>query len=234
MSGGGVKVISSFMSDRFRPQATADWRALAVDDRDYCPYIQVCRCVLDRNWLDTDRRMWRNHGDRYNAWSSQVIARRQVAGPARRGGLAPAPRGHPRRGLSATSVFRPARPRPGQVRDGAAPPDRWAAGDRGRSAVRGQSPSVLRGGGRLRGAGDPWLGAQAPRPEAGPQMHRRHSRLRRTLAGGRGRAAERTAAGGRDPSVWGHDSRPIARHARSLDRAVVRRKKKRRPGATPS
>ena len=212
MSGDvSVKEILPMMSDGFPPHVTEGGHPLASARRSIRQYIRGADCVSGQGFLDAACGMGRNHADTSDAALAQVTARRQDAGPARGRGLAPAPRGGPRRGLSEPPVLRPTRPRPGQVRDGASPPDRGAPGDRGRRALRCQPAGVLRGGGRLRGPRDPRVGAQTPRTEAGPQVHRRGGRLRRTLAGGRRRATGRVADGGRGAAVWNLDSCPLAR-----------------------
>ena len=211
MTGGGVKETLSVTLDRFRPLVVCKTGAVASAIRHN---VQYCRCfpgVSGLNLLDVVRLLWRKYYDTRNAPSSQTTTGRQDAGPARGRGPAPAPRGRPRRRLSEPPVLRPARPRPGQVRDGAPPAGRGAGGDRGRRALRGQPPDVLPGRDRVRGARDSRVGAQASRAEAGPQMHRRRCRLRRTLAGGRRRTTGRITVGGRDAAVRDLDSRPITR-----------------------
>ena len=211
MSGGGVTEISSMMSYGFHPLKVGDG---APSARACCNNPQIRRRflgVLSRNPLDAVRCGSHNLSDIRDAPSSKTTAGRQDAGPARGRSLAPAPRGRPRRLLSEPSVLRPARPRPGQVRDGAPPSGRWAAGDRGRRALRGQPPDVLPDRGYVRGARDPRVGAQAFRAEAGPQVYRCGCRLRRALARGRRRATGRTADGSRGAAFRRFDPRPLAR-----------------------
>ncbi len=211
MSGGGVTEISSVVSYGFHPHGVGD-KAPSVPA--CCTIKHIIRCCLwvpGHNLLDVVRHCSHNLSDIRDAPSSKAVAGRQDAGPARGRRLASAPRGHSRRCLSEPSVLRPARPRPGQVRDGAPPPGRWTAGDRGCHALRGQPPDVLPDRGRVRGARDPRVGAQASGAEAGPQVHRRGCRLRGALAGGRRRATGRVADGGRGAAVRRFDPRALAR-----------------------
>ena len=227
MSCGGVTEISSIVSRRFHPPEAGD-RAPSASA--YCRTWQTKRRSLwvpGRNFLDSVRYCSHNLSDIRDAPSSKATAGRQDAGPARGRGLASAPRGRPRRCLSEPSVLRPARPRAGQVRDGAPPPGRGTAGDRGCRALRGQPPDVLPDRGRVRGARGPRVGAQASRAEAGPQVHRRRCRLRRALARGRRRATGRTADGGCGAAVRNLDSCPLARPGGGAPQ------KKPRPQTTP-
>ena len=199
------------VSDGFRPPSRREGASVVGRYLGIASYFRQFTGNSRWNPLDVIRIVWRNCDDIRDAPSTQTSTGRQDAGPARSRSPAPAPRGRPRRGLPEPSVFRPARPRPGQVRDGAAPPRRREAGDRDRCALRGQPPGVLRGLGRVRGARDPRVGAQAPRAEGSPQVQRRGCRLRRALAGGGRRATGRAADGGRGATVWHLDSRPVAR-----------------------
>ena len=211
MSAGGVTEISPVVSHGFHTPGVGDRVPLAPCVWQKWQIIRRCFWVPGLNLLDAVRLYSHNLHDIRDAPSSKAIAGRQDAGPARGRSLASASRGRPRRRLSEPSVLRPARPRAGQVRDGAPPPGRWTAGDRGRRAFRGQPPDVLPDRGRVRGARDPRAGTQASRAEARPQMHRRGCRLRRALARGRRRATGRTADGGRGAAVRNLDSRPLAR-----------------------
>ena len=228
MSGGGVTEISSILSRGFHPLGMGN---RAQSARACCKNLQIKRrypWLPDRNLLDAVRPDSHNLSDIRDAPSPKATAGPQDAGPARSRSPAPAPRGRPRRRLCEPSVLRPARPRAGQVRDGAPPPGRWTAGDRDRRALRGQPPDVLPDRGRVRGARDPRAGAPTSRTEGGPQMHRRGCRLRRALARGRRRATGRAADGGRGAAVRHLDPRPLARPG-----GGATQKKKPRPQTTP-
>ena len=211
MSSGGVTEIPSMMSRGFHTPGVSN-RTSSARACGESPQLERCHLwVSGRILLDAIRTRCHNLCYIRDATSSQAAARRQDAGPARGRSPASTPRGRPRRRLCEPSVLRPARPRAGQLRDGAPPSSRWAASDRGRRALRGQPPDVLPDRGRVRGARDPRAGAQASRTEGSPQVHRSGCRLRRALARGRRRATGRAADGGRGAALRHLGSRPLAR-----------------------
>ena len=211
MSGCGVTEIPSIVSREFHPPGVGD---RAPSARVCCKSRQIKRCCL---WFQVGIFLT-SPGVYVINYLTYAMRRPPKLPPDAKtqalreaGALHPHPRRRPRRRLSEPSVLRPARPSAGQVRDGAPPPGRWTAGDRGRGALRRQPPDVLPDRGRVRGARHPRVGAQASRAEGGPQMHRRDCRLRRTLARRRRRATRRTADGGRGSAVRHLSSRALAR-----------------------
>ena len=107
MSGCGVTEIPSIMSHEFHPQGVGD---RAPSARACCKSRQTKRhgfWVPGRNLLDVARCACHNLCDIRDAPSSKATAGRQDAGPARGRGLASAPRRRPRRRLSEPSVLRP-------------------------------------------------------------------------------------------------------------------------------
>ena len=223
MSGGGVTEISSMVSHGFHPPGASGRTPSASA---CCRTRQIerwCLWVQGRILLDVARMFSHNLCDIRDAPPSKATAGRQDPGPARGRGLASASRGRPRRRLCEPSVLRPARPRAGQVRDGAPAPGRWTAGDRDRRALRGQPPDVLPDRGRVRGARDPGLVPLRPGPKGAHKCTEAVvDYVERWRAGEDVRPDEPlTAAVARR---FG-----ISVHARSLDRAVARRKKKPRP-----
>ena len=169
--------------------------------------MSTCRCGVKRQiLLDSRSVVWRNRGDIYaeiprssGSQDPRLATRRRAPS---------APRAHPRRTVSPGSVFRPARPCPGEIRNGPAPPGRGTVGHRRRRRVQRQSPGLLRGG---RGVRDRWaarFAAEAPGAEACPQMLRGDPRFRGALV--RARRGRRRDGGDR-PALPGHDSSTLPR-----------------------
>jgi len=156
--------------------------------------------------LDTPSVEWRNYGDIYAEIPRSSGSQNQRLATRRR---APSsPRARPRPGVPPGSVLRPARPCPGEIRNGPAPPGRRPAGHRRRRSVQRQSPGLLRNSRGVRGRRAAGAAAEAPGAEACPQMHRGDPRFRGALV----RAPRGSRRDGGDRAALPpHDSSTLAR-----------------------